>query len=171
MTSLGPVPYFSAGTPFREPTVLEMEEHPTVVGVGIGLPVERITDLFAETFAALVPVLAERGIRHTGPAFSLHRRLPTDTVDVEVGHPVDRPLPGPVTCDDGFTLEPSTLPSGRIAVLSHLGGHEGLPEAWGRFLSAVARLGHHPAPPLWEVYVSGPERGSGGRTDLAVLLG
>ncbi|QCU78271.1 AraC family transcriptional regulator [Citricoccus sp. SGAir0253] len=165
-------PYFLAG-PYPEPTVLEVPEVATVVNVAADYPLERMREVFDATFGALLPVLAVHGLQPVGPAFSLHRRMPTETVDFEVGLPVDRPLEGPVGTDSGMVLRPSRLPGGRVAIVTHRGSYDGLGEAWARFMDAVASAGHRPVLPFWEVYVTEPSPEADPaamRTDLVTLL-
>jgi effector-binding domain-containing protein len=165
-------PYFLGG-PYRELTVLDAPEVPTVVNVAKGYPMDRMAEIFDSTFTALFPALGDQGIQPVGPAFALHTRMPTDTVDFEVGIPVDRPLQRATNSDSGVTLSPSRLPAGRIAIVSHLGSYDGLGEAWGRFMQAVADSGNQPALPFWEIYVSEPSPeadASTMRTDLVTLL-
>jgi effector-binding domain-containing protein len=172
MSTQPDAPYFLGG-PYRELTVLDAPEVPTVVNVARDYPMDRMAEIFDSTFSALFPALGEQGIQPVGPAFALHTRMPTDTVDFEVGVPVDRPLPGARTAGPGPTLSPSRLPGGRIAVISHLGPYDGLGEAWSRFMQAVADSGHQPALPFWEVYVTEPSPDadpSTMRTDLVTLL-
>jgi effector-binding domain-containing protein len=86
---------------------------------------------------------------------------------------VDRPLTDAMTSNDGLTLSPSRLPAGRIAIISHLGSYDGLGDAWGRFMQAVADSGNQPALPFWEIYVTEPSPEADPatmRTDLVTLL-
>jgi len=172
MSTQPDAPYFLGG-PYRELTVLDAPEVPTVVNVAKDYPMDRMAEIFDSTFTALFPALGEQGIQPVGPAFALHTRMPTDTVDFEVGIPVDRPLPRATSSGDGLTLSPSRLPAGRIAIISHLGSYDGLGEAWGRFMQAVEDSGNQPALPFWEIYVSEPSPEadpSTMRTDLVTLL-
>ena len=113
--------------------------------------------IFDETFAALVPALAEAGVQIAGPAISLHHRMPGATMTFEVGFPVAAPLDGQLEAG-GITFLPSSMPATQVATVSHLGGYDGLGDAWGRLMQQVAADGHQPALPFWEVYVTEPSR-------------
>lgn len=165
-------PYFLGG-PYPELTILEAPEVPTVVNVATDYPMDRMSEIFDSTFSGLFPALGGQGIQPAGPAFSLHTRMPTETVDIEIGVPVDRPPSDMVTSDDGLILSPSRLPAGRVAVVSHLGSYDGLGAAWGRFMQSVAESGNQPALPFWEIYVTQPTPDTDPatlRTDLVTLL-
>lgn len=156
-----------------EPTVLSVPEVPTAVVRATNHPMSEMTSLFDGTFSALFPSLAAAGIAPVGPAFSLHHRIPTDTSDLEIGVPIDRPLAAPIEAG-GVRIEPGVLPGGDVAAVSYLGGYDGLGEAWGAFMGAVAESGRPPAFPFWEVYVTEPTPDLDPatlRTDLYTSLG
>ncbi len=145
----------------------------TVVQKVTDQPLSVMAEVFDSTFTALFPLLESRGITPTGPGFSLHHRMPDETATFEVGIPVDRPLDGEVTADNGVVFSPSTLPAGHIATVSHLGPYDGLSDAWGAFLQRVSDGGSRPQLPFWEVYVSepGPEADPATlRTDLYTVI-
>ena len=50
----------------------------------------------------------------------------------------------------------SFLRSNSVAAISHLGGYDGLGQAWDEFMAAVERSGASPRLPFWEVYVTEP---------------
>ncbi len=158
--------------PHTEVTYLTAEETPTVVRVTEGVAPHEMAGIFDETFSALVPGLQQFDVTATGPAFSLHHRQPGATMTFDVGFPVDKVLNGELEAG-GITFYASRLPAGRIATISHLGGYDGLGQAWQEFMEAVARDGHQPQLPFWEVYVTepGPDVDpSTLRTDLVTLL-
>ena len=66
------------------------------------------------------------------------------------------------------------MPATQVATVSHLGGYDGLPRAWGDLMQRVADDGNQPALPFWEVYVSEPGTDvdpSTLRTDLVTPYG
>ena len=155
-----------------EVTYLDAEAIPTVVRTAVEVTLDEMPGIFDETFAALGPGMSEFGVTAAGPAFSLHHRQPGATMTFDVGFPVAEPLDGELEAG-GITFYPSSLPAGRIATISHLGGYDGLAQAWGAFMEQVARDGHEPRLPFWEVYVSepGPDVDPATlRTDLVTLL-
>lgn len=160
-------------TPLAEVEFLRVAEVSTVVHKAQDHPMLDMATVFDETFTALFPELATRGITPVGPAFSLHHRMPTDTATFEVGIPVDSPLGSALTTEGGVSLEPASLPAGTIARISYLGPYEGLGEAWTAFMQAIAAQGKQPELPFWEVYVTEPSPEANPatmRTDLYTLL-
>ena len=61
----------------------------------------------------------------------------------------------PVEAGD-LRIVPSELPAGRVAVVSHLGGFDGLGRAWGRLLGEIQGRGLSAGTPFWESYVTEP---------------
>ncbi|PWH06300.1 transcriptional regulator [Brachybacterium endophyticum] len=171
MTSL-PAPY-DAEDAVTELRIMDAPEVPTAVAKYGDFPVHKLPQLMDGVFSHLTSALEAAGLRAIGPAFSLHHRFPVDTADIEVGVPIDAALTGDLELPSGHTITASALPSGRVAMLSHLGGYAALGEAWGGFMHAVGEEDEQSRYPIWELYVSDPAKTkdpSTLRTDLFSLL-
>ena len=79
----------------------------------------------------------------------------TSTSATDRDEAVAAPLDGQLEAG-GITFLPSSMPATQVATVSHLGGYDGLGDAWGRLMQQVAADGHQPALPFWEVYVTEP---------------
>lgn len=143
--------YLSA-QPTNTVEYLTVNEVPTVVRKFMDIPIEDMPAAFDSTYAELIPLLAAEGIRPTGAAIALYQRLPTDTATFEIGFPVDKALSAPVTTESGAVLEPSTLPGGQIARVSHIGGYDALAVAWDEFRDEISSTGKQAGLPSWEIY-------------------
>lgn len=141
--------------PHEGVSYLVTQQIPTVVRLAQDVAPDGMPAIFDETFTALVPALAEAGVQIAGPAISLHHRMPGATMTFEAGFPVAAPLDGQLEAG-GITFLPSSMPATQVATVSHLGGYDGLGDAWGRLMQQVAADGHQPALPFWEVYVTEP---------------
>src|SRR5699024_12398502 len=86
--------------------------------------------LFDHTFSGLSPVLTEAGAEPAGPAFALYTRQPSETVDLQVGIAISKGLTRAEPIAHGLLVIPSELPAGSMAVRSHIGGYDGLEQAW-----------------------------------------
>jgi effector-binding domain-containing protein len=152
---------------------IQVEEFDTVVVKMTDYPMAEMPAAFDSAFAALFPVLEAQGISPIGPAYSLHRRMPTDTATFEAGIPVDKLLADPVTTETGVVVESSQLPAGNIARVSYFGPYEAMGEAWGSFMYAISTSGKQPDLPFWEIYVTEPSPEIDPatlRTDLVVKI-
>ncbi|NHU84495.1 AraC family transcriptional regulator [Kocuria sp. JC486] len=142
-----------APEPFDGVVVIDAVATPTVVAREQDLPMtpEAMSGFYDATFRSIFPALDAQGIQPVGPAFGLHTRMPSETVDIEAGVPVDR-----VPQELPDELVASELPAGKVVATTYIGGYDGLGEAWGAFMQAVVESGHTPTFPLWEVYVTEP---------------
>lgn len=171
MTTLPP-PY-DADEPIPAGAIATAPLVHTAVVSRTDFPMHEMPSLMDGTFSHLVPALEEVGIAPIGPAFSLHRRMPVDTADLEVGFPVDGHLTQTLALPSGFEVRASVLPAGRVAAASHVGGYDGLAEAWGAFTAQLGEAGEQMAFPFWEFYVTAPTPDIDPatlRTDLFTLL-
>ncbi|MFD5868509.1 GyrI-like domain-containing protein [Corynebacterium sp. NPDC060344] len=143
-------------------TIDESRAVPTAVVRAFDIPMDDLSGLFDNAFSALFPALGAAGISPAGAAFALYPRFSEDwsRCDIEVGVPLDAPLPGPVEAPlaDGsaITIEPSELPAGKVASTLYQGAYDGLGQAWKEFTDELIADGHTPAMPCWEVYITEP---------------
>lgn len=161
-------PEASSPEPFDGLVVFDAPETTTVVARQANLPMTDMAPFYDSTFTALFPALAAEGVAPTGAAFGLYTSVPSETVDLEAGVPVDR---APENLPDGLLV--SALPAGKVAATTYVGPYDGLGTAWGTFMEQVAAAGHTAAIPFWEVYVTEPSPDSDPttlRTDLYTLL-
>jgi effector-binding domain-containing protein len=54
-------------------------------------------------------------------------------------------------------IHPSSPPAAKVARTVYSGPYEGLPSAWGEFMTWIKTNGHEQAEDLWEVYSVGPQ--------------
>lgn len=128
----------------------EVVEQP-VAAVRSRVRMDELPDAFSSAFHRVFAALAEAGIRASGAPYARYRGMPTDTVDVEIGFPVESPFPG-----SGDVIG-ETLPAGRAVEALHSGDYDSLRgtyeevERWMRAHDVI------PSDQMWEVYLSGPE--------------
>ncbi|MGY5766431.1 GyrI-like domain-containing protein [Brachybacterium sp. DNPG3] len=171
MTTM-PQPY-DEHEPFAEMHVAEVPEIPTAVVSRRSFPTSAMSQLMDACFSHLFRALAGAGVTPIGPAFALHHRMPVDTADVEIGVPLDRPLPETLTLPSGLEVTASVLPAGRAATISHIGGYDALAEKWGEFTEMVGESEEQMTFPFWELYVTPPTPQTNPatlRTDLYTML-
>lgn len=162
--------------PVPDVRVFTVPAVPTAVVRAKGMPMATIDGLFDAVFGSALPEAFHRGVVPVGPALALYTSIgdrPEGVADVEIGFPVARALEQPIVADE-LTVEPSELPAGRVAVVSHLGAYDQLGGAWGSLLGAIDEKGDTPGVPFWEAYVTEPTPDMDPatlRTDLYCLLG
>ena len=132
-----------------QPRVVAVEQV-TTAGVRGLVAMSDLSTFFDESFRVLGRVIADQGVEIAGSAFGYYRGEITDTVDVTVGFPTDRPI------EPAGSAEPGQLPGGRVARLVHAGSFDDLGEAWQRLASWIGAAGMTPAEEYWEVYLTEP---------------
>ena len=132
-----------------DPEIVTLEPATTAVVRG-AVPTAGLADFFDQSFGVIGRVLAAQGVQPTGPAFGLYYGPPTETADLEVGFPTDRPIE-----PDG-SAEAGTLPAGRAARWVYAGGFDGLGEAWQRLGTWIGEQGLTPGEVMWESYLVEP---------------
>jgi len=136
-------------TPTTEPELVDLSPATTAV-VRATIPMSELRGFFDRAFSTLPAVLVEQGITALGPAFALYRSAPSDTVELEVGFPTDRPV---VATGE---VRASSLPGGPTAVLVHHGSFDDLGASWERLTAWTDQHGHTPGEVFWEVYATEP---------------
>lgn len=116
--------------------------------------VDDAAEIGARMGAAFQEVATEMG-RHgrtaTGPAVALY--VPRGAgFDVAAGFPLDGDDPPPTAGRVG----PVTIPGGEVAITTHLGAYETVPEAYGALQAQAAAHGRALAETMWEEYWSDP---------------
>lgn len=152
---MDPKPYY-LDAPATDVEFLQVKEVPTIVLKVRDHPMDHLSDVFDTAYSAVMTHAADMGVSLSGPPFALYTSMPTNVVSLEAGVPVDRQLAEAFPTEEGIVIEPSVLPGGTIARMTYFGGYDGLPDAWGIFMQALAAEGKQPDLPFWEIYVSEP---------------
>ncbi|WP_349826735.1 GyrI-like domain-containing protein [Brevibacterium litoralis] len=157
-----------------DPRIITVAATPAAVVSGTNVPFADIAGFYDKAYPAIAEVLEHHQLTPIGPAYGLMTRMPTETMDLEVGFALDHALPVARKSAGGVQVEPSSLPGGLVATTTYVGPYEGLGGAWESFMSAIPGTGHTPRMPFWEVYVTepGPDADPATmRTDLYVSVG
>ena len=132
------------------PQITDSPAQQTAV-IRLNIPRSEIRNVMGPGIQELVSAVAAQGIGPTGPWFSHHFAMHSDTFDFEIGVPVS----GPVTPAGRVTA--GSLPAAKVARTVLHGNYDGLPGGWGEFMGWIDAQGLKTAPDLWEIYVKGPE--------------
>jgi len=101
----------------------------------------------------LMALVKAQGIGPASAWYILVHSMDATKMDFEVGVPVTDPV------KPTGRVQAGQLPAARVARTIHHGPYEGMPAAWAELDAWIAKNGHKPAGPLWDVYVAGPETG------------
>nr|WP_239069301.1 GyrI-like domain-containing protein [Cellulomonas phragmiteti] len=138
----------------------------TVAAVRAPVPMSGLRDFYDTAYTRVAEAAAREGWAIAGPAFGWYRGMPTDTVDVTAGFPVDGVAPG--TSSGGVDV--LDLPGGDALVLTHTGSYDALPEAWARLEQDSAARGVQARGDFWEEYVTEPSPGGDPEANVTRLV-
>lgn len=141
----------------QEPAVeiIDFPGFSTVVVRHENTPMATLEQTMDSSFQALGTLMAQGVLVPTGPAFSRYDTAPSETITMEVGFPVEKPLAESVDVA-GLTVIPSELPACTLAITKYRGSYDGLTQAWEEFIAAVVAQGYEPSMPYWEAYDTEP---------------
>lgn len=125
---------------------------PTVVAVVREVvPMSELTTFFDRAFRAVAAAAGAQGVALSGPPFGAYYGMPTETVDLAAGFPVERELAasGDVTS--------ATLPGGRAAQVMHVGSYDSLGQTYEQLMGWLRQEGLTPDSMMWESYLTEPD--------------
>jgi effector-binding domain-containing protein len=105
-----------------------------------------------KAFGAIAAYLAELGERPGGPPFTAYHDRDTQCLDVEIGFPVARELPG-----RGEILSGS-IPAGRVASCIYTGPYGGMAPAYEALAEWMEENGYEARGIAYEIYWSDPAK-------------
>jgi effector-binding domain-containing protein len=111
-----------------------------------------IGEVLADGFAALQRVGAMVAAAPVAVYHDPHFCL--ECIDVEVVFPVSAWVKGPVATPRGRTLEPRTVPGGRVAAVAHVGGFASISDSYDALAAWVEEYGYRVSGPPRELYLS-----------------
>jgi effector-binding domain-containing protein len=109
--------------------------------------VQDLPRLFGESYGAIMQYL---GAQPAGLPFTAYHNLDMQNLDVEIGFPVSKPLPG------RGTIQPGQLPGGRWATVLHVGPYDQCAAAYDALGAWIKQHGYEPTGVAYEAYCSEP---------------
>lgn len=132
-----------------KPHLVNREKQHAVV-VREKVPMNQLPQFFGRVFGKTMGVAQAQGRQIIGPPFAVYFGMPTDTVDVAAGFPID----APVEAADG--TEPYELPGGQAVELLHVGTYESLSARYPELTDWMTEQKLTPAGIMWESYLNDP---------------
>src|SRR5690606_14871977 len=99
---------------------LKEREPQLAAAIHAEVPAAEIRSVYDRGFPELMRVVQSSGAQMLGAPFGYYPRMPSDTIEVLIGIPIDREI---VAEGD---VEPFTLPGGTAVVGTHVGPYDGL---------------------------------------------
>ncbi|MFO7742265.1 MAG: GyrI-like domain-containing protein [Anaerolineae bacterium] len=113
--------------------------------------VQDLPRVFEQVYGAIGHYLGELGEPPAGPPFAAYHNMDMQDLDVEIGFPVTRELPGR---DD---IQAGQLPEGRVATCLHTGPYSDMEPAYAALSQWMEENGYEPTGVAYEMYLSDPQ--------------
>ena len=133
-----------------EITFSEQVARPTLV-VRTRSSVHDLPKALGQAYGAVAGYLAGLGQAPAGPPFSAYYNADMEDLDVEIGFPVEQPLPG-----DGATVEAGQMQGGAVAMCMHVGSYRKIGPAYEALMAWMAENRCEAAGPAYEIYLNDP---------------
>ncbi len=109
-----------------------------------------LPQVLGQTFGAIMQYLGEQDEQPTGAPFVAYYNMDMQNLDIEIGFPVARPLPG------RGELKGGALPAGKIATTLHIGPYDTIAPAYDALTHYTQASGYQPTGVAYEIYFSDP---------------
>jgi effector-binding domain-containing protein len=114
-------------------------------------PLERLPAVIGEVFESIERYLESLGETPAGPPFVIYYNMDMSNLDVEIGFPVHKALPG------AADLKASVIPAGRIAACLYTGTYSGIEAGYTALTDWVKAQHVEPTGIAMEFYLSDPD--------------
>lgn len=131
------------------PELVELEPQPAIAVRG-EVAIADMPRFFEQAFHAAWNAAESAGVEIVGPPFGYYPEMPGETVVIEAGFPVSKPMEA---VDDVHPLE---LPGGRAVHVVHVGPFETMEQTYAELDVWMKDQDLHPATGMWESYLSDP---------------
>lgn len=113
--------------------------------------VQDLPSLLGQAFGAIGAYLGKLGEEPAGTPFVAYYNLDMQDLDIEIGFPVHRELPG-----EG-NIEPSEMPAGDYGTCIHVGPYDTMEPTYDALNAFIAQQGREVTGVVYEVYFSDPD--------------
>ena len=130
----------------------EAKEQPTqpTLSIRTRTPVQDLPQELGKAYGAIGQYLGELGEQPVGPPFAAYYNLDMQDLDVEIGFPVSRRLPGK---DD---IEASQIPGGKVATCIYTGPYSEMEPAYDALSQWIEDNGYQATGVAYEMYLDDP---------------
>jgi effector-binding domain-containing protein len=113
--------------------------------------VEDLGRVLGEAYGAIAQYMAEIGEQCVGPPFAAYYNEDMQDLDLEIGCPVARELPG------RGEVQAGEIPAGRFATCLHVGPYSEIEPAYNALSQWMGENDHKPTGVAYEMYLNDPQ--------------
>ena len=130
----------------------ELQEQPSqpALSVRTRTPVGDLPQAMGRVYGAIAQYLGEMGEQPAGPPYAAYHNMDMQDLDVEMGFPVARALPG------RGEIQASEIPAGQVATCLHIGPYSDVGSAYEALSEWIAESGYTVAGAAYEFYLNDP---------------
>ncbi len=130
--------------------IKEQQAQP-VMSVRMRTAVQDLPNVLGKAFGDVAGYIVGQGMQPIGPPFVAYYNMEMQDLDIEVGFPVAKKLPG------AGEVKPGEIPAGKVATCVYTGPYgEGLKGAYEALYRLMAEKGHAPKGTAYEIYFNSP---------------
>jgi effector-binding domain-containing protein len=122
-----------------------------VLSIRARTTVSALPELIGKSYGAIAQYLAELGQQPAGAPFAAYHNMDMDDLDVEMGFPVSKELPG------REDIQSSTIPEGKNAICLYTGPYNDMGSAYQALTEWITQNGYAPTGVSYEFYLNSPE--------------
>lgn len=138
------------GTMAHRCEVKEQSPQPTLV-IRTRASVQELGQVLGQAYGAIAQYLGELGEEPGGPPFAAYHNEDMQDLDVEIGFPVARQLPG------RGDIQAGEIPGGNVATCLHVGPYSEIEQAYDALSFWVEENGYEPTGAAYEMYLNDPD--------------
>ncbi len=121
-----------------------------VLSIRTRVTVQDLARVSGQSYGAIAQYLGELGEQPAGAPFAAYSNMDMQDLDVELGFPVTRPLPGK------GDIQPGEIPGGLLASVMHVGPYSDCGPAYEALTQFAKDQGHTPTGAAYEMYLNDP---------------
>ncbi len=132
----------------------DLKEQPAqpVLSIRRRAKVEELPQIMGQVFGAVGQYLGELGQAPAGEPFAAYYNMDMQNLDVEIGFPVSKPLPGK------GEIQLGALPGGRWVTCLYKGPYSDMPPAYEAVTRWIQEHGYEPTGVWYEMYLNDPQQ-------------
>ena len=132
----------------------EVKKQPaqTTLAVCTRTSVQELPQVLGQAYGAIAQYLGELGEQPAGPPFVAYHNEDMQDLDVEIGFPVARELPG------RGDIQASEIPGGKVATCLHVGPYAEIEPAYTALSEWMRENGHEATGVAYEMYLNDPQQ-------------
>lgn len=130
--------------------ILQKAEQPTI-SIRTNTKVENLPMLIGESYGKMAVYLKEIGEFLSDVPYVAYHNMDMQNLDVEIGFPVSKPLPGKDSILSGF------IPAGKVIFCMYRGAYSEMEAVYGEMSKWIEENNYKPVGTAYEHYYNGPE--------------